>query len=188
MAANGYFRSIMSRSREELRVADVSARIFNKRASEKLRSPDDLDKYVRVTNPGVWVVLGACVALLAGLLAWGVFGAVSTSVHATGAIVDGSPICLLAAEDVAKVHEGDVANFGGEQVRVSKVASVPWSRAEAAELLGSDYLVSTLMPGDWAYQVQLEGDVGELNENVPITINITTERIAPISLLLAHNG
>ena len=32
-------------------MAEQTRTIFNQRAAEKLRSPDDLDKYVRVTNP-----------------------------------------------------------------------------------------------------------------------------------------
>ena len=82
-------------------MADVNSTIFNKRAAEKLRSPDDLDKFVRVTNPSVWVVLAACVALLAGLLAWGVFGAVTSSVSTTGVAINGKAMCFLDAEDAA---------------------------------------------------------------------------------------
>ena len=41
--------------------------LFTKKATEKLRSPDDLDEYVRVTNPSIWVVLAACISLMVGL-------------------------------------------------------------------------------------------------------------------------
>ena len=34
--------------------AKPSMSIFNLKASEKLRNPDDLDKYIRVTKPSVW--------------------------------------------------------------------------------------------------------------------------------------
>ena len=157
---------------------------FNQRAAEKLRSPDDLDRYVRVTNPSVWAILGACLALLAGLLAWGVFGSVTTSVVATGTCVDALSMCFLSAEDVAHVNVGDVASVGGVQMLVGEVAAVPASRSEAGEVLGSDYLVSTLVAGDWAYQVTFEGDSATLAEGVPLSVNITTERVAPIDLVL----
>ena len=167
---------------------DVSGSIFNRRATEKLRSPDDLDKYVRVTNPGVWVVLAACIALLAGLLAWGVFGSVTTSVSATGVSVDGQAMCFLHAEDAAKVHVGDKANVGGEQLTVSEISSVPLSRDEAGKVLTSDYLVSTLVNGDWAYRVVFDGDTSDLATGVPLQVSITTERIAPISLVLKNQN
>ncbi len=169
-------------------MADATSSIFNKKATEKLRSPDDLDKYVRVTNPSVWVALIACVALLAGLLAWGVFGSVATSVTATGVVVDDTAMCFLSADDVAKVHKGDAAYVGGEQMSVADVASVPKSREEAGKILTNDYLVATLVNGDWVYQVTFDGDVSNLAEGSPLSVSITTERIAPISLILGGDA
>ena len=162
--------------------------IFNKKATDKLRSPDDLDKFVRVTNPSVWVVLAACIALIAGLLAWGVFGAVTTSVTATGTVVDGTAMCFLSAEDTAQVSVGDIANVGGEKMTVADVSAVPLSPDESSKILKSDYLVSALAKGDWSYCVKFEGDASELTEGVPLAVNITTERISPISLILKNWG
>ena len=166
-------------------MAEAAGSIFNEKAAEKLRSPDDLDKYVRVTNPSVWAVVGACAALLFGLLAWGAFGAVSTSVGATGAFVDGTAMCFLSAEEAAKVHAGDAANVSGERMSVAQVSAVPLSRDEAHAELGSDYLASTLVEGDWAYQVTFDGD-GDyaFDPGVPLTVTITVERVSPISLVL----
>lgn len=130
--------------------------IFNKKASEQLRSPDDLDKYVRVTNPSVWLALAACLLLTLGLLAWGVFGAVTSSVSTLGAVVDGKPVCFLSPDDVAKVHVGDDALFYGQMTKVAEVANAPLSRDEVDKLLDSDYLASSLMEEDWAYPVSFE--------------------------------
>ena len=165
-------------------MADATRSIFNKKATEKLRSPDDLDKFVQVTNPSVWVTLAACIALLAGMLAWGTLGAVTTSVSTTGVVVDNQAMCFLTAEDAAKVHVNDAAYVGNQQMTVANVAAVPLSRDEASAVLSSDYLVSTLVKGDWAYQVTFNGDTSELTSGVPLTASITTERIAPISLIL----
>ena len=63
-------------------MTDEKSSIFTDKASNKLRSPDDLDECVRVTNPSVWVVLAACACLMIGLLAWGFLGTAETSVGA----------------------------------------------------------------------------------------------------------
>lgn len=167
-------------------MAETGGSIFNNRAVERLRSPDDLEKYVRITSPSVWVFLGACIALLAGLLVWGIFGSVSTSVSSTGVVVDGQAMCFLDAGDVAKVHEGDIVNIGGELMEVKSVAPIPASRDEANQILSNDYLVHALLQGDWAYQVIFEGDSSNLPSSVPLTVNITVERVAPISLILGR--
>ena len=169
-------------------MADTKSSIFNQPATQRLRNPDDLDKYLGVTTPSVWYIIGACIALLLGLLAWGVFGAVTTSVSTTGVCVDGSAMCFLEAEDAAKVQVGDVAVVGGEQMKVASISRVPVSRDEASGILRSDYLVSALVEGDWAYQVVFQGTTGSLDENVPLTVTITTERIAPIRLVLGGNA
>ena len=166
---------------------EAPSSIFNQKATDKLRSPDDLDRFIRVTNPSVWVMLAACVALLAGLLAWGIFGAVSTSVTSTGVSIKGKTMCFLDAENAAKVHEGDTAYVGGERMEVKTVSSVPYSRDEARGILGNDYLVSTLVNGDWAYVVGFSGRSG-LTDGVPLTVTITVERVAPISLILKNWG
>lgn len=158
--------------------------IFSKTAQEKLRSPDDLDKYVRVTNPSKWAVLVAFAMILAGVLVWGIFGTVSTSVTGTGVVVNGKALCYLPADEAAHVRVGDAALVGGKKLRVAQIAPVPSSHEEAEEILGSDYLVETLFNGKWATEVTFEGDVTSLAEGVPLTVNITTERVAPITLIL----
>ena len=165
-------------------MADAAKSIFNKRATDKLRSPDDLDKYVRVTNPSVWVLLLACTALLVGLLSWGIFGSVTTSIAAKGVSLDGTVMCFVSPDDAAKVHEGDVANVEGTRMTVASVSTVPLSRFETWEVLSSDYLVDRLVEDEWAYQVIFEGDASALEQGVPIEVRITTERVAPIELIL----
>lgn len=162
---------------------EAPASIFNKQASDRLHSPDDLDKYIHVTSPSVWVVLMAVLSLIAGLLSWGVFGAVSTNVSVTGTSAQGLPLCLLDAEQAAKVHVGDLAYVDSQQTKVDKVNTVPLSRDEVREMLGSDYLVDVLMKGQWAYVVTFE-DIDSPIDGVPLSVSITTERVAPISLVL----
>lgn len=169
-------------------MAEASESVFNKSAAKKLHSPEELDKYVRIMNPSVVVILLACIALLAGILAWGVFGAVATSVSATGVVVDGHAMCFLPAEDIEKVNVGDEAMVGGQPMTVSELSAVPLSRSEASSALKSDYLVKTAVPDDWAYRVDFEGDASSLANGVPVSVAITTNRIAPISLILGGDA
>ena len=50
--------------------------LYRKKSMEKISSPEELNDYIRVTTPSVWIVLAAIIVLLVGLLAWSVFGMV----------------------------------------------------------------------------------------------------------------
>ena len=168
-------------------MANETSGLFTKKAEDKLRSPDDLDEYVRVTNPSVWVVLGACVVLLLGLFAWGFFGTAETNVAVAGTYVNGEVVCFLPTDKVSSIHEGDIANVGGEQMQVASISAVPVSSIEARQIVGGDYLVSTLVGDNWTYVVRFTSDdAPNLAEGIPIAINITTDRIAPISLIFGN--
>jgi hypothetical protein len=89
-------------------VAEADNSIFTKKATDKLRSPDDLDEYVRVTNPSVWVVLAACIVLLVGLFAWAVFG---TAEYTPWLSLTRPPVCLGAGA-LASVSRSLPAMYG----------------------------------------------------------------------------
>ena len=166
-------------------MAEQGRSIFNKRATEKLRNPDDLDKYVRVTSVSIWVVLVAIVALLAGIFAWGFFGTISTSVNTSATRIDDSVICFLTDDEEKIVHEGDEAMVGDFPMKVSYVSQTPMSRDECSKVLDNDYLLKTLVKEDWAYMVVFSSDkTPDFEYLVPINASITTERVAPISLIL----
>ena len=173
-------------SREGCEMAEPTGSIFNKKATEKLRSPDDLDKYVRVTNASVWAIIAAFSLLIAGLLAWAVFGSISTNVTTKGTYLqDGDVVCFLPYDQAITVSVGNEANVGGEQMTVASLSGLPLSRDEAKDVLGSDFLTSSLVSDDWIYVVKFNGD-GDYDFEVgyPIQVSITTETIAPISFVL----
>jgi hypothetical protein len=165
-------------------MAQASSSIFNKSATERLRSPDDLDKYLQVTNPSVWVVLAACLSLLVGLLAWGIFGTVATNISAIGVVLDDQVVCFLPVEEAARVSVGDDVNVNGVNMELVEVSAMPLSRNEASQLLGNDYVTAMVFTDDWECLVAMDGDVSEFPEGMPLVVSITTERVAPISLML----
>ncbi len=50
--------------------------IFRQKSIDRVSSPEELNDYIRVTTPSVWIVLIAIVALLVGMLVWSIFGRV----------------------------------------------------------------------------------------------------------------
>lgn len=68
--------------------------IFRNKSLERVSSPEQLNDYIRVTSPSVWIVLIALVVLLVGMLTWSIFGKVQ--VHtADGSVEEIHPITYV---------------------------------------------------------------------------------------------
>ena len=64
----------------------MQSHLFRKQNVERISSPEQLQDYMRVTNPGIWMVLAAVIVLLAGILAASVFGRLETTLSARAEI------------------------------------------------------------------------------------------------------
>lgn len=58
--------------------------IFRKSSLERISSPEQLNEYVKVTNPGVWAVLLGLFALLSAVGVWACLGSIPETVQLTG--------------------------------------------------------------------------------------------------------
>lgn len=67
--------------------------IFRKKSIERVTSPEQLDDYIRVTTPSVWLILTAAMILIIGALFWGVFGKIQVNTD-TG-VKETAPISYL---------------------------------------------------------------------------------------------
>ena len=67
----------------------MNKQLFKKSSMDKVSSPEQLQDYVRVANPGLWMVLSAIVILLAGVIVWGFIGKIDTTYNfALGKLTD----------------------------------------------------------------------------------------------------
>lgn len=68
--------------------------IFRQKSMDRVSSPEQLNDYIRVTTPSVWLVLAAIILLLVGMLAWSVLGTVEAR-NADGAAEEIHPITIV---------------------------------------------------------------------------------------------
>lgn len=72
----------------------MNEELFRKKSIDKIKSPESLNDYVRVSNPGVWLILGAVIALLAGACVWGIFGRIETKEKTDVFVESGYAYCI----------------------------------------------------------------------------------------------
>lgn len=158
--------------------------LFRQKNMDSISSPDQLDDYVRVTSPSVWVVLGALILLLGGICCWSIFGALETTVTAPALDVDGH-LVLYLSEDIAKtVGVNDEIRTETGTGKIISISEKPLSFAQVCEKLGQDeYTIYTMGIESQRFLYEVTADLPGLSEKI-ITAEIITETVKPMTFVL----
>lgn len=152
--------------------------IFRRKSIDKVSSPEQLNDYIRVSNPSVWIILTAIILILAGVLVWGIFGRLDTQVIAASECIDGEVICYVKEADIERVEIGAEFSVDGMLGTITDIGPTPVAVTDDMD----PYLVyiGGLARGEWMYVVTGRADV----KDGFYTAQITTESIRPISFVL----
>lgn len=100
----------------------MSNTLFRKKSLDRITSPEQLDEYLHVTSPSVWILLAAAILLLAGLLFWGSFITLNSYAEGTGR-VEGGRMTVSFEDPVVASHvkEGMIVSAGDTESRITGV-------------------------------------------------------------------
>ena len=166
-------------------------KLFKKSSVERFSSPEKLNDYIQVSNPSSWMVLGAALALLIGLLVWGFFGEITNNTSFTGVVRDGKLQCYVGSAVSASLAKdlevtvspmSDATAAQSTKARVISIADRPLSYAEASALVDGDYLLAVLGVSNWNIAVEISPDE-PLYEDMVYTIVAVTDVQRPIDLV-----
>lgn len=90
---------------------EMNESLFRKKSLDKVKSPENLDDYIQVSKPGVWLLLISVVILLVGACIWGIFGQIESSVETSVRVESGSIVCYVADNDISTIQNGMVVRF-----------------------------------------------------------------------------
>ncbi len=153
--------------------------LFRQKTLDKVSSPEQMNEYIRVTGPGVWLVLGAVIALLAGLIVWSALGRLETTVTAVAVSgPDSGTVCYIAESDLDEVRAGQTVHIGGADYTLSEVAPRPVAVDGSFDAYALH--VGGLEVGQWVYPAKLDGTL----EAGVYEAGIVVDSVPPISFLL----
>ncbi len=138
-------------------MANQEQTIFRKKTLERISSPEQLTDYLRVTNPGIWIVLAAVIVLLAGLFIW----------SATGTLETTAPVNVLVENRTAQVASG-----GGEELAPGMIFRVA----------SQEYVIAAANKDDFGRTIGI-ADVALPDGSYEGTV--VTESIRPLDFLLS---
>lgn len=157
----------------------MNTKLFRKSSIDRVNSPEQLNEYIRVANPGVWLVLAAIVFLLLGVVIWGVWGTIETTIE-TGAVVNaGKATCYVTAEDASRLEAGMSVSVDGVAGSITAVADTPVQVDGAF----SDYLLylTGFAEGDFCFAVEIQ--LPAMADDVYDAV-ITVDIVNPISFVI----
>ena len=131
--------------------------LFRKQSMDRISSPEKLEDYMRVTSPGIWMILTAVIVLLAGLIICASIGKVETKYPVEAGVSQGSASVLLDADTEYTVQKGMTLRIGDGDYKIGSVR-----RLESGETA----VTADVSLPDGTYEAQ-----------------IVTESITPISFL-----
>ena len=156
----------------------MNKELFRKKSLDRVSSPEQMNDYIRVTHPGVWLPLGAIALLLAGLILWAAVGRLETTVTLAAIAEPEGVICYVPEADAEKLAAGMTVRIAGGEYALGEVPARP------AKIGGSldAYLlhVGGLEEGQWVYPVRVDAS---LDEGV-YEAKIVTGSVSPLSFLL----
>ena len=73
--------------------------LFRKKIIDRISSPEQLTDYLRVTEPGIWVVLFAVIMFLVGLFVYAGIGTLETVKPVKVSVIDNSAIVIMTENE-----------------------------------------------------------------------------------------
>jgi len=156
----------------------MNQQLFRKKSIDRVSSPEQLNEYIRVSNPGVWMILAAIVILLVGVCVWSVLGRLDTTLSVAAVSAEGKTALYVKEDSIGQVVEGMRVRIGDEEYTVTAIAAEPL----AVDSNFSDYAlhVGGLQEGQWVYAVTVSAVLPEGVRSAQIVI----ESVAPMSFIL----
>ncbi|MGX8706008.1 MAG: hypothetical protein ACSW8J_05480, partial [bacterium] len=101
----------------------MESQLFRKNSMERITSPERLQDYIRVTNPGIWMVLAAVIALLAGFIVVSALGTIETKLDVTGEMSDGTLRIEMLRNEAKDIKEGMPVRVADRETKIGYIYS-----------------------------------------------------------------
>ncbi len=162
------------------------ASIFREKSLERIQSPEELNDYIQVSNPSVWMVLGAIVLLIVGVFVWSEVGVIEEKSPGAMVVRDGIATCYVAQDRAEEVAPGDTvrvdatAGHDGAEGVIMEANDQPVATSALADAVGKALGSNVFGSSAWAAEFSVSLSI----EDGVYSAEVVTESYHPIALLL----
>lgn len=138
--------------------------LFRKESLEQIKSPEQFDQYIKVSNPSIWIVIGAILLLIIGGGIWIMSVQIPVSVELIGISTGNDVLCFISNEEMKILTVGQnvtVTSDLGETTGI--ITSISPESRTLQELSGiySELAMAYLSQGDLSYHIRVAADLPE---------------------------
>ncbi len=156
----------------------MNEQLFRKKSVDRVSSPEQLNEYIKVSNPGIWMILAAIVILLVGAIVWGVLGTLDTTLSTVAVAENGELTVYVKEADIDSIEEGMTVRIGDKEGTITEISTTPTT----VDGTFSDYAlhVGNLVNGEWVFAIRVSGEFTDGVHNADIVV----ESVSPMSFIL----
>ena len=152
-------------------------KLFREKSLEQFSTPEQLNDYIRVTNPSVFLFLIGIIAFLIGVVIWGMTGTIEASSTVDAVSSGGYLTAYVPFAEASDIGDDSLIRVNGSEYKIVAVSNP----VRAADILSSDRLSTySLSPNDMVVGV---------SANTPLadgvyTVQVVMVKMRPSDLIL----
>jgi len=105
----------------------MQSRLYREESLSQITKPHQLNDYIKVSSPGIWIVIAAILVFLVGLIVWATLGQITVSTE-TIAVVKNKRITVYFDVGIKEeIYEGMTVYCGDETFSLPEVDYKPVS-------------------------------------------------------------
>lgn len=158
-------------------------KLFRQKSIDKISSPEQLNDYIHVTSPGVWLLLCSITLILIGSCCWGILGSIKTYEKVPVIIKDDTYRAVVSTD-----HSRYIAP--GEEIYIQNVRFIVENISPEKHPIGSEYDSLIISECSYAQDEEVYDLTLKLPENVTdypangcYSGNIVVETLSPASFV-----
>ena len=103
------------------------ANVSRQKTRDRISSPDQLTDYLRVTNPGIWVLLASIVLFLAGVFVWFTIGTLESAAAVKVSVA--SQQATVIPKEATVLTEGMPLRVASDEYTLDSVGTDEYDRS-----------------------------------------------------------
>ncbi|MBR4455153.1 MAG: hypothetical protein IKS32_02900 [Solobacterium sp.] len=111
--------------------------LFRKKSMEQFTTPEQLNDYIRVSNPSIYLILFGVIVFLVSVVIWGMTGTINSHVTVHAIVDDGSLRAYIPEIQTADLKQTSTIMLNGIEYGISGISEP----AKASSILTDEELV-----------------------------------------------